>query len=352
MSLTLYVDAARWRAHLDRTIRANPGLVPVVKGNGYGFGLDLLLAEATRLHGSAGVSQIAVGTYAEARLALSAYPGDVLVLEPYRAVLHADLPHLGDHALIHNVVTAADATDLGRRVADRGRPRVLVEGLASMNRFGMPFDGMGALLAQCSSEAGAAVDLVGASLHLPLGAGHLVEVTRWVDAFDVSRWYLSHTTPGELASLKTRSPAIDFRPRIGTSLWLGDLGALSVRGHVLDARTVAGGDRAGYRQRKLRAGTLVVVSGGTAHGVALEAPSAATTPRQRAIAVAEGVLEAAGRVRSPFTIAGRAAWFVEPPHMQVSLLSLPEGVTPPVVGDEVEVRVRHTTLHADEVVLA
>ena len=62
-------------------------------------------------------------------------------------------------------------------------------------------------------------------------------------------------------------------------------------------------------------------------------------------------MEAAGRVRSPFTISGRATWFVEPPHMQVSLLSLPEGVTPPAVGDEVEVRVRHTTLHADAVVL-
>lgn len=351
MSVVLHVDAARWRAHLERTIRANPGLVPVVKGNGYGFGLGVLLAEATRLHGAAHVTQIAVGTYAEARLALEAYPGDVLVLEPYRPALHGDLRHLGSPALVHNVVAAEDASDLGHRTADSGRPRVLVEGLASMNRFGVPFAEAARLLRHCGAED-SGVDLVGVTLHLPLGDEHLAEVTRWVDAFPASQWYLSHTTPGELASLMTRYPRVGFRPRIGTSLWLGEPAALSVRAHVLEARAVAAGDRAGYRQRRLRAGSLVVVSGGTAHGVALEAPSAATSPRQRAIAVAEGVMEAAGKVRSPFTVSGRSAWFVEPPHMQVSLLSLPEGVPVPAVGDEVEVRVRHTTLHADDVVLA
>ncbi|MEO7060396.1 MAG: alanine racemase, partial [Lapillicoccus sp.] len=328
------------------------GIVPVVKGNGYGFGLEVLLAEAVRLHGSAGVSQVAVGTYAEARLALELYPGDVLVLEPYRAVLHADLDHLGAGALIHNVVTEDDAIDLARRAGSHGRPRVVIEGLSSMNRYGVPVADLGRLLDRVRADEGPAIDLVALSLHLPLGDGHLAEVTRWVDEFPSPRWYLSHTSPGELASLMTRYPAIDVRPRIGTALWLGDVGALSVRGHVLEARPVAAGDHAGYRQRKLRDGTLIVVSGGTAHGVALEAPSAASTPRQRAIAVVEGVLEATGRVRSPFRIAGRAPWFVEPPHMQVSLLMLPPRATVPAIGDQVEIRVRHTTLHADEVVLS
>jgi hypothetical protein len=36
--LTLYVDDARWRAHLRSVTDAVPGLVPVAKGNGYGFG--------------------------------------------------------------------------------------------------------------------------------------------------------------------------------------------------------------------------------------------------------------------------------------------------------------------------
>ena len=37
MSLTLSVDGERWRAHLRATAERFPGLVPVAKGNGYGF---------------------------------------------------------------------------------------------------------------------------------------------------------------------------------------------------------------------------------------------------------------------------------------------------------------------------
>ena len=42
MALTLTVDRARWREHVAATRAAFPGLVPVVKGNGYGFGLTYL----------------------------------------------------------------------------------------------------------------------------------------------------------------------------------------------------------------------------------------------------------------------------------------------------------------------
>ena len=42
MSLTLTVDGPRWREHLLAVARANPGIVPVAKGNGYGFGIGRL----------------------------------------------------------------------------------------------------------------------------------------------------------------------------------------------------------------------------------------------------------------------------------------------------------------------
>ncbi|MET0460263.1 MAG: alanine racemase, partial [Ilumatobacteraceae bacterium] len=38
MTLRLTVDTEPWRANVDHVRRHCPGLVPVVKGNGYGFG--------------------------------------------------------------------------------------------------------------------------------------------------------------------------------------------------------------------------------------------------------------------------------------------------------------------------
>lgn len=362
MALIFHVEGQRWRDHLARALAEHPRVVPVAKGNGYGFGLELLVAESARLHGSAGVDMLAVGTYSEASVALEGFPGDVLVMEPYRPVLHRGTDGLGSPSLVHTIAALDDLADLSQRV---GRPRVVLEGLTSMNRHGMPPEQLRECLAAIAGPGSldtgpngpartdlGSVDLLGVTLHLPLGAGHLAEIEHWLGRFEVPTWFVSHLSAAELAELRRRHPERVFRPRIGTSLWLGDPGALSVRGQVLDVRPVRTGDHAGYRRRRLKAGYLVVVSGGTAHGVAMEAPTAAATPRQRAIAVAEGVLEAAGRVRSPFTVGGRGTWFVEPPHMQVSLLSLPDGPLLPKVGDELEVRVRHTTLHADVVVIS
>ena len=65
---------------------------------------------------------------------------------------------------------------------------------------------------------------------------------------------------------------------IGTTLWLGDREALSVGATVLDAHPVERGDVYGYRGRTApAAGTILVVSGGTAHGIGLEAPTGGAT---------------------------------------------------------------------------
>ena len=84
----------------------------------------------------------------------------------------------------------------------------------------------------------------------------------------------------------------------------------------------------------------------------MEAPSGAATGRSRATTLLRGGLEAAGLVRSPYTVAGRQRLFAEPPHMQVSLLLVPRGVAVPPVGAEVDVQVRYTTTTVDRVVTA
>ena len=45
MTLTLTIDRSRWQAHQRAILEDVPGLVPVAKGNGYGFGLRLLAAD-------------------------------------------------------------------------------------------------------------------------------------------------------------------------------------------------------------------------------------------------------------------------------------------------------------------
>ena len=63
-----------------RVAEANPGLTPVAKGNGYGFGLGRLARKAQWL----GVDTLAVGTYDELPEVASRFDGDLLVLTPWR----------------------------------------------------------------------------------------------------------------------------------------------------------------------------------------------------------------------------------------------------------------------------
>ena len=120
---------------------------------------------------------------------------------------------------------------------------------------------------------------------------------------------------------------------------------------VLDVHPVSRVERIGYRQRRCVAdGWIVVMAGGTSQGIGMEAPTPAASVRQRAISVATGSLEAAGWALSPYTIAGKKRWFVEPPHMQSSLIFLPRSVAPPGVGDVVPVRLRLNTAVVDQLV--
>ena len=343
MPLTLHVDGDRWRAHLRTTAEAYGAVVPVAKGNGYGFGLASLARRAEWL----GVDTVAVGTYLEVPEVLSRFGGDVLVMEPWRPNLSVTY----DRRVLHTVGRLRDITLLGKRPGTR----VLVEALTSMARHGMTRHD---LSAAADGLRRGRLQLEGLALHLPLAGDRAPEAEQWAAVLQMSRLetdrlWVSHLGPHQLARLREARPALTVRPRVGTALWLGDRGALRVTSTVLDRHPVSRGDRTGYRQRAMtRTGTVLVVSGGTAHGVGLEAPPSAGTVRQRAVALARGGLDAAGLAQSPFRVAGKKRWFVEPPHMQVSLLFVPRGETLPEVGDEVEAEVRYTATTFDRVLLA
>jgi hypothetical protein len=342
MAYELHVDADRWRRGLRAVVDATPGIVPVIKGNGYGFGRDLLAAEAQTL----GVAMVAVGTYAEVPGALAAFDGDVMVLTPWR-------PFSTDAVLDARVIhTLGRVEDVAALAAVGGTIRVVIEGETSMSRHGLDRHELAAAVAGLGE-----LQVEGFAIHLPMAGGNLGEAESWAAALAASQvetttLYVSHLTPDELTSLRERRPHLDIRPRIGTSLWLGDLGALSVRATVVDRHQVARGERVGYRQRPVpRDGYLLIVAGGTSHGIGLEAPKASAGAKQRGKSLARGGLEAAGFALSPFTIDGKQRWFAEPPHMQASMIFLPANARAPEVGDTVDAAVRFTTATFDAVIL-
>ncbi|MDP9821341.1 alanine racemase [Nocardioides massiliensis] len=349
--LSLYVDGERWRSHLRTTYDALPGIVPVAKGNGYGFGLGRLARRA----GWLGADTLAVGTYGELAEVSSRFDGDLLVLTPWRPFVDEQYGDaVRDRRVIH---TVGRLEDLQALMARGDRPRVVLERLTSMLRHGLSARDLRTAVAAWAEHGGCRLE--GVSLHLPLAQGsHLSEVERLMTdvvaaGMPAKRVWVSHLDDTELAALRAAYPDFEIRPRVGTRLWLGDRDALSVRATVLDAHAVERGDEYGYRGRTApRNGTILVVSGGTAHGIGLEAPTGPSDLRSRAASLAKGGLDAAGFVRSPYLIDSKQRLFAEPPHMQASMLFLPAGSRVPDIGEEVDVRVRFTATSFDRTVVS
>ena len=347
--VTLRLDGSRWREHLATVAGATPGIVPVIKGNGYGYGLERLASESATL----GADTIAVGMPREVAVVSDAFAGDIVILNPWNSDSETARELLSHPRVITTVSRLADLVTL----ADLGlRPRVLVEVLTSMRRHGIPAAELAAAATRLDG-----VRFEGWSIHLPLRAeGRYVEVERLsraaLGAAPGPLW-LSHLPPEEAYGLARQLGGADAGPvplrlRVGTRLWLGDASTRMTTATVLDVHPVQRGERAGYRQRVCPAdGWIVVVSGGTSHGIGMEAPTSASTVRQRAVALATGSLQAAGLALSPYTIAGKKRWFLEPPHMQSSQLFLPGRETPPEIGDEVPVELRLTTATVDQVLI-
>ena len=245
-----------------------------------------------------------------------------------------------------------------------------------MHRFGFSPDELQWLLAQPEVRQGITsghIEVLGLGLHLPLaqprgpqhsagtpaGTPRAQEVLQWCGIWQAQELlaahhaaatvWLSHLTDAELTAIRTQSQ-LPLRVRIGSRLWLGDRGALAAAGSVLAVHPLPSGTRVGYRQRTgPRDGTLVVVSGGTAHGIGLSAPTPAASLRQRAVTAGTGALDAAGRALSPFAWQGKQRWFAEPPHQHHSMVWLPRGCLIPSIGDEFSAEVRFTTSRFDAV---
>lgn len=349
MSLTLHLDTPRWREHLRGVVDATPGIIPVAKGNGYGFGLPRLADETARL----GLDTLAVGIADEVLrvrpLGEHGWTGTIIILTPWSAHDPVATDLLDDPRVITTVGRLDDLRTIAR---NHPGARVLVEVRTPMQRFGLEpaeLPKVADLLPEVTFE--------GWTIHLPM-AGNGLAVARELSSqalavADAPVW-LSHLSADEYDTLNGELAAAGHtaatRLRMGTKLWLGAPQTRQVTATVLDLHPVSAGQKVGYWQhRVLSDGWVVVVSGGTANGVALSAPSAGASLRQRAQSVVLGGIDATGRALSPYTIAGRKRFFVEPPHMQSSLVFLP-GAGSVAMGDEVPVEVRLTTAVVDRII--
>lgn len=374
MTFALHVDAVPFRAHLasvrDRINELGAQLTPVIKGNGYGFGRQILAKESLLL----GLPRIAVGTVWELEQALTQFNGQVHVLEPFsssdlRAITQWQQATANN---AHRVIATISTDDLSS-ARSAGIQNVMLDGLTSLNRFGLATHEIIHVMRSIPND----VNVYGLALHLPIAdsslnhtavldvdasetnhtaTGRQLEVHSWLLTYrELAAEHdlplhvsISHVDHHELAELMRQHPEFSFELRLGTSLWLGAPETLKVTGVVLAVHEVTRNQRIGYRQLQSdRQQRLVVVSGGTAHGVALAAPSSRVSLRAKAIALAEGLGEVRGKVRSPFSIGGRSLMFAEPPHMQVSLLWCEAAA--PKVGDLVNCNVRNTTAQFDVV---
>ncbi len=361
MTFGISVDAAAWRGHCDglrdRAHAADAALIPVIKGHGYGLGQQLLAHEATRL----GVHAIAVGTIHEVPSVADAFAGDIVVLEPIDPrdpVAAAAWRHHVEAGLGQRLIrTVASPEGLDFVLDTHDDARVVLEARTSMHRFGLHSAALREAWAWAlQAQQDGRLQLLGLTVHLPLqpSAVDYDEILQLVDEIgdDSLHVLVSHLDAKSVEILRRHKPNLRVSLRVGTALWLGLRGALHAHGTVLAVHRVAKGEAVGYQRRKApRDAQVLVVAGGTAHGVALTAPSPAISTRQRAISVAVGLLDGLGRARSPFSLERKQLWFVEPPHQHVSMLWLPTSAPAPAIGSTLDADVRYTITRADAVEL-
>lgn len=337
--LRLTVHRTAWLRHVHDVADAyGDALVPVVKGNGYGFGREVLhglvvdgLGSSGNLHpGTVHPGTVCVGSVHELHDVPAALRA--VVLTPSLA---PPGHHVGHRAPVLTVGCADHVDALAGWTGE-----VMVKLLSSMHRYGASTDELEPLLRRVG-DAGLAV--AGFALHLPIrgdDAARIGEVEHWIQVLDAlpdglgrGELWLSHLEPESFRTLAARHAPRRLRIRSGTLLWhgvpRGDFAHLGAT--VVQTRRVRAGDAVGYRDAVAPAdGTVVCVGAGSAHGVR---PLDHSEPSRR----------------SPFHFARRRLELVERPHMHSSLCFVPADEPCPSVGDTVDVQQPLIDVHCDEI---
>lgn len=314
MTIRLTIRTAIWRSHVAQIVNAvaDAGgvLVPVIKGNGYGFGRTWLAGVAAEF-----ADTVAIGTIHELHELheLAEMPNDLtpVVLTPTLAPPASTLP----------ILTVGNATHIA--ALDGWGGRVIAKLDSAMRRFGGGTD-----LVATAEAAG--LQVVGVSIHPPLAGTmgeHVEAITHRLADIDPSLpVWVSHLDVAAYTSLPSSHR---YRLRLGTLLWHGDKSALHLDADVLDVRPVRAGDTAGYRLGTIAAdGHLVMIGAGTAQGVTM--------------------IDEGDRSLSPFHFERRRLTLHEPPHMHTSMAFVPDGAPLPDIGDHVDVqRPLHMTIVDD-----
>jgi alanine racemase len=312
MTLRLTVRRDDWLQHVRNTVAALGDVVPVVKGNGYGFSRPVLVQHAVSMS-----RQIAVGSVFELQDVPSSH--DVIVLTPI-VTAHSPIP---DHALL----TVGSPAHVDALVASGFRGRVLIKLRSSMMRFGATRNDVPALVDKVR-QAGLRHE--GWSIHPPLPQerlDHAAEVGSAISHLpDSLPIYVSHLTAHSLAQLRSAHVGRKIVMRSGTDLWLGDKSMVSLSADVLDVHENVSGS-AGYRLNPLpEDAAIVVIGAGSAHGVSLLANE-----------------------QSPFHFERRRLTLLEPPHMHASMVVVPPGESVPQVGSFVDVQQPMTRVMVDSI---
>ena len=339
MSLILHVAAEKWRTHLATVVaNSEAQVVPVIKGNGYGFGIKVLAQEAKDLN----LPIVAVATVAEAQEIQSVFPGEILLLSPSA--------HSDSEKVIHTISPHSSV------FSAKMPKRFVLELLSPIHRHGFSVSDLGNALDKYSKSG----KCEGIAIHLPID--QKTSASDWIDKnlrsiterglatteFNNSVW-VSHISKKDLNKLTKNWPEIIWKIRIGTDLWLGDRGALKVKAQVLDLHAIDKPTAVGYRQYRVGRGWLVIASGGTSHGIGLEIATPKRDFLSQLKTLTKSFLNLFGWDPSPFSWNGKNLEFAEAPHMHLSLLTL-KGKAAPKISSEIDVEVRFTATKFDQVV--